>query len=93
MSLSLVVVVVSCFLIFVLPFSLSFCRGGGEFKISLFSENGGLVNLFGSTWWPPPVESPIAVEDAVERIAVSIAFLFRACFKGISDTIAPLSRG
>ena len=27
------------------------------------------------------------------RIAVSIAFLFRACFKGVWDTIAPLSRG
>ena len=27
------------------------------------------------------------------RIAVSIAFLFRACFKGAWDTIAPLSRG
>ena len=27
------------------------------------------------------------------RIAASIAFLFRACFKGILDTIAPLSRG
>ena len=27
------------------------------------------------------------------RIAASIAFLFRTCFKGILDTIAPLSRG
>ena len=27
------------------------------------------------------------------RIAASIAFLFRACFKGVLDTIAPLSRG
>ena len=27
------------------------------------------------------------------RIAASIAFLFRACFKGGLDTIAPLSRG
>ena len=27
------------------------------------------------------------------RIAASIAFLFRACFKGVWDTIAPLSRG
>ena len=27
------------------------------------------------------------------RIAVSIAFLFRAYFKGVWDTIAPLSRG
>ena len=27
------------------------------------------------------------------RIAASIAFSFRACFKGVSDTIAPLSRG
>ena len=26
-------------------------------------------------------------------IAASIAFLFRACFKGVWDTIAPLSRG
>ena len=25
------------------------------------------------------------------RIAASIAFLFRACFKGVLDTIAPLS--
>ena len=25
------------------------------------------------------------------RIAASIAFLFRACFKGVFDTIAPLS--
>ena len=27
------------------------------------------------------------------RIAASIAFLFRACFKDVLDTIAPLSRG
>ena len=27
------------------------------------------------------------------RIAASIAFLFRACFKGVLDTIAPPSRG
>ena len=27
------------------------------------------------------------------RIAASSAFLFRACFKGVWDTIAPLSRG
>ena len=27
------------------------------------------------------------------RIAASTAFLFRACFKGVLDTIAPLSRG
>ena len=27
------------------------------------------------------------------RIAASLAFLFRACFKGVLDTIAPLSRG
>ena len=27
------------------------------------------------------------------RIAASIAFLFRACFKEVLDTIAPLSRG
>ena len=27
------------------------------------------------------------------RIAASIAFLFRAYFKGVLDTIAPLSRG
>ena len=27
------------------------------------------------------------------RIAASIAFLFRACFKGVLSTIAPLSRG
>ena len=27
------------------------------------------------------------------RIAASIAFLFRACFKGVLGTIAPLSRG
>ena len=27
------------------------------------------------------------------RIAASIAFLFRTCFKGVLDTIAPLSRG
>ena len=27
------------------------------------------------------------------RIAASIAFLFRACFEGVLETIAPLSRG
>ena len=27
------------------------------------------------------------------RIAASIAFSFRACFRGVLDTIAPLSRG
>ena len=27
------------------------------------------------------------------RIAASIAFLLRACFKGVLDAVAPLSRG
>ena len=71
--------------------------------------NGDKTGHFGTDWETPPcsiyphlallnpaVESSIAVEDVVEsplRIAASIAFLFRACFRRVFDTVAPLSRG
>ena len=37
--------------------------------------------------------APIRVVTKYPRIAASIVFWFRACFKGVLDTIAPLSRG
>ena len=42
---------------------------------------------------PVAVESSIAVEDAVENRGLCFAFLFRACFKGVSETIGGLANG
>ena len=42
--------------------------------------------------WPFAVESSISHSRTRLRIAASIAFLFRARFQGVLDTIAPLSR-
>ena len=44
------------------------------------------------SYWPPAVESSIAVEDAVENRGLYRVFVSRL-FNGVSDTIAPLSRG
>ena len=42
----------------------------------------------------PPMRSRVQSRSRTQlRIAASIAFLFRACFDGSLDTIAPLSRG
>ena len=56
------------------------------------SQNKVSKKVFWRLSGPLVVESSIAVKDAVEHRGPSIAFLFRACLKGVLDTIAPLSR-
>ena len=40
-------------------------------------------------------DNSIAIEEAVDLVTIAayVAFLVRACFKGVLDTIALLSRG
>ena len=45
-------------------------------------------------WLSGPVRLRVQSRSRTRsRIAASIAFLFSACFKGVFDTTAPLSRG
>ena len=56
----------------------------GNFKRKWFFLRGGLSG---------PLRLRVQSRSRMRlRIAASIAFLFRACFQGVSDTIAPLSR-
>ena len=61
-------------------------RGGS--KLVTFRRSGEGFDLSG------PLQLRVQSRSRTRlRIAASIAFLFRACFKGVLDTIAPLSRG
>ena len=63
-------------------------------KIPRF-RGGGLLGFFlGGGELSGPLRLRVQSRSRTRlRIAASIAFLFRACFKGVLDTIAPLSRG
>ena len=62
-----------------------------------FLTFGHFLELFGGSGWgglSGPLRLRVQSRSRTRlRIAASIAFLFRACFKGVLDTIAPLSRG
>ena len=68
-------------------------RGAGELVLTLSHRNRRRKQ-----WKKLGLSGPLRlrVESRSRtwlRIAASIAFSFRACFKGVLDTIAPLSRG